>query len=140
MTKNISKEERLTELAFCSNILKKYSIKFNSDRVLWTSRVTELVFHRALIALILNTRGYSLSYIGSVINKDHATAINLLKYDEKYHFLNDDYNKVKKDVIKDVIAYNKINDNFPAKRSELLNKINSLQKEISILRKILRNG
>lgn len=70
-----------TPLQICRPYLARYDIYFDDDRIRSQSRKSELVFVRALIALILHFKGLTSVKIGAAINRDHATVLHLLKYD-----------------------------------------------------------
>lgn len=57
------------------------------------TRVREYVYARYIYAKIMRDKGFSLSYIGNTINKDHATIIHALK---QFEFLKnyDDFKKM----------------------------------------------
>lgn len=76
-----TKEIQITELECCKKILSNFNITFNIKDILSKSRKAELVYIRALIVVILREKEYSYSKCGAIINRDHATAIHLLKYD-----------------------------------------------------------
>lgn len=74
-------EEEERKLNLCKVILARYSITFDINKVRSKSRKAELVFKRSLICFILKKEKLSFSKIGKYINRDHATAMNLLKFD-----------------------------------------------------------
>ena len=68
------------------------------------TRIREYVYARFIYAKIMRDKGFSLSYIGNTINKDHSTIIHALKQFEllkKYDDFKKMYNKVKIAVYKE---------------------------------------
>lgn len=62
------------------------------------TRVREYVYARFVYSKIMRDKGFSLSYIGNTINKDHSTIIHALKQFEllkNYEDFKKIYNKVR---------------------------------------------
>lgn len=92
----ISPEIRNKELEYCKTRLKVYNISFSTRQVLGKSRLAHINGIRSLIAVILRNKGYSYSTIGSIINRDHATAMHLVsKYETKKIGRIPDYTKIR---------------------------------------------
>ena len=83
MKRKMQLQDQLGFLALCQKQLASIGVNINVRDVLGKSRQSEIVFQRALVAVILRSQGFSFSHIGSIINRDHATAINLLRYARK---------------------------------------------------------
>ena len=65
-------------------MLAEFDIQFKIEEIRSPSRLSELVFIRALIVVYLKRRGLTYEDIGIIINrKSHATVINLMKYKTK---------------------------------------------------------
>ncbi len=74
-------KKRQTEaLNLCRDIFCQHKVDFNLSGILGKSRKAELIFNRALVVFILRQGGYSSIEIGSFMNRDHATVLNLQKY------------------------------------------------------------
>lgn len=71
-------------LKICQDVLSKFEIEFDIEKIRSTSRESRLVFIRALIAAYLRKRDLSYNDIAIVLNrKSHATIMNLIRYAEK---------------------------------------------------------
>lgn len=63
----------------CQIMLQDTGFNFDIDEVLGDSRESRINFQRAIIAYYLRmVKGFSFSYIGAVLNRDHSTAIHLI--------------------------------------------------------------
>lgn len=78
-------------LVHCRRVLKKYDVDFDPRELRSSTRRSGLVYVRALIAYYLRSKDYSLEEIGIVLNRNHATVINLLRYGTKKQGRNQDY-------------------------------------------------
>ncbi len=69
-----------------------------------SSRIREQVYKRAVISKFLQTHGWTLSRIGRMFNRDHATIINALKvYDQCNSY--DDFKLLEYFVYNDLIKF-----------------------------------
>lgn len=68
------------KLIRCQNILKNYGVEFTISEIRSKSRRSGLVFKRALVVNVLDQEKISSVDIGSIINRDHATVLQLRKY------------------------------------------------------------
>lgn len=71
------------ELDECKKILSSIGLTFDINKIISSSRKTELVVARCLIVKLLRTKGYSLHKVGKIINRDHATVIHAEKHFNK---------------------------------------------------------
>ena len=72
------------ELELCRKRLVVYGLDFKISDVLGKSRERRLNGIRALIADMLKHKEYSYAHIGSLMNRDHATAMHLVSnYEHK---------------------------------------------------------
>lgn len=60
-----------------------HSLDVNIENLHSECRQSDLIFHRAIVAVILKMRGYGPSAIGRLLHRDHATVYNLWKYEKK---------------------------------------------------------
>lgn len=63
--------------------LQAQGFNYNLEDILEENRESEIVFVRALVAFYLREKGYTYQQIGNALKRNHATIINLLKYDQK---------------------------------------------------------
>lgn len=72
--------DRTAVLNSLAPVLASHNATNNADEIQSSSRRIDLVYSRALIAFILRQNGFTMAQIGYVLNRDHATAVHLLKY------------------------------------------------------------
>ncbi len=75
--------ERLKVLEECQYLLLPHDIYIDIKQICGPSRTDMLIFRRALIVYILRQRGFTLTRIGELLDRDHTTIINLRKYADK---------------------------------------------------------
>lgn len=114
-------------LDLCSKTFNSIGIELDLEAVLSKTRVSNIVLQRALIVHILRKRDYSYTEIGSFINRDHATALNLTRYL--------DANKKKFPIMASLLS--KLNDPIDELENELIElqqKVVELQNKITELK------
>jgi len=113
-------------LAMCQEMLLPFGVTLNFQSLLTKCRDSDLNFHRALIAFILNRKGYSLKKIAGTLNRsNHTSAINWLKYSEKYQGRDPRYGEIVKAL--KILHF----------QHDIRNKINYHEEELVKLRKQL---
>jgi hypothetical protein len=122
-------------------ILRGFSIEFEIEGIRSKSRDSNLVFIRALIVLILKNEKYNWFKIGQVINRDHATCINLYKYDSKNQCRDPRYDEIKHIIScgfteSDIKAKIKMND---IERKRLVEMLKTFKKRTNKLKLITEN-
>jgi hypothetical protein len=65
----------------CKNILSNHYVQFDIKEIKSKSRRFDVVFKRSLICFILRKNELSLPKIAKIVNRTHASVINLLKFD-----------------------------------------------------------
>ncbi len=79
----ITAEERIKELIYCKKKLEHHCVGFDIQEISGKSRISDLVFKRALIVFILRDKGLKLDEIAQILNRTHGAIVNLLKYSTK---------------------------------------------------------
>ena len=91
--------EQTEALDFCRSILLQYNIDFKDEDILCESHLSEFVFKRALISIILRHEGKTFKKIGQILNRNHATIINLVSnYSVREHNYTRRFCEIQKDL------------------------------------------
>jgi len=75
----IPETELLDELHLCVEFFEAYSVWLNINRVLSECRETDIVYQRALMSCYFRAKGFSYAQVGFMLNRDHASIMNLMK-------------------------------------------------------------
>lgn len=94
----MSKDNKEDPVLWCQRILLAHGIEISIDEIAGKSRVARINYHRALVVFMLRKKGFKLTYIGSLINRNHATVLNLIKYSTRKQGRNPEYGEVVRNI------------------------------------------